>query len=120
MDKDVKQDVPLEIQLLLAKAQLDRFQLKKACRQFQENLNVDTIKNNVVQAGAQAFTNILPSAPAVFDILQKYPSLSFSIAKTLLRIAGTKTGILKTLAIGVASWFIYNRFQKTDKNTSES
>ncbi len=112
-----KEQHPLEMQALLLKAQLDRVQLKQATQRFQENLQPEVIKDAIVSAGSQKVAGLLPSVPAAFDLLQKYPGLSFSIAKSLMRVAQARSGLVKTLALGAASWFIYNRFQKKDDTT---
>ncbi|MDY3330475.1 MAG: hypothetical protein SOX43_00765 [Pelistega sp.] len=115
-----KEQQQLQIQTLLLKAQLDRVQLKQATQQLQQNLKPATIKANIVSAGSQTFANVLPTVPAAFDFLQKYPGLSLSIAKGLMRLARTRSGIVRTIALGAASWFVYNRFQKKDEQSLNS
>lgn len=110
-----KEQQQLEVQTLLLKAQLDREQLKQATMQLQHSLKPETIKSNIVNAGSQTIANVMPSVPLAFDFLQRHPGLSLSIAKALMRLARTRSSVVRTLALGAASWFVYNRFQQKDK-----
>ena len=105
-------DDDLALQALLTKAHIDRLQVKADWHHLKQGLTPEAIKANVVNTGANAFADMMPKANSVFHYLQKYPGLSLGIAKTLLRLTKVDNAIIRTVGLGVASWFIYNRFKK--------
>lgn len=107
-----KPDKDLALQALLAKAHVDRLQVKTDLHHLKEGLTPEAIKSGVVNAGAQAFAGAMPQANNAFRYLHRYPGLSLGIAKMLLRLTEADNVIIRTFGLGAASWFIYNRYKK--------
>lgn len=105
-------DEQLRLQTLLLRAQLERTQLKRDAQRLAHHVSPEELSSRLVGAGSQALADVLPSMPTLFDLLRKYPGLSVSVAKSLLKLASSSNKWVATLALGLSSWFVYHRFQE--------
>lgn len=107
-----KEQQMLQLQALVLNAQLERIQLKKDLQKLAQHASPEALSSRLVGAGSQALADVLPSMPTFFNFLRKYPGLSVSIAKTLLRTASSSNKWVAAIALGLSSWFVYHRFQE--------
>lgn len=112
-------DEQLRLQTLLLRAQLERVQLKKDAYKLIQQVSPEHLSSRLVGAGSQALADVLPSMPTLFDILRKYPGLSVSVAKSLLRLASSPNKWVAMVALGLSSWFVYHRFQEQSGDVTE-
>ena len=102
----------LEKQALMAKAAIERETARLQWQRVKQASRPEALKSELVQFGSDKLTQALPNASGLFSLLEKYPYISLRVAKSLLSLTTSRHRLLKPIAIGLASWFIANRFRK--------
>lgn len=96
---------------LIAKASLERKALHTQWQVVRETTRPAAVRSELVRLGTEKVYRALPDAAGAFSLLQRYPTLSVRLAKTLLAVATSSNRYVKPVALGLASWYIYKRFK---------
>ncbi|AEP37076.1 hypothetical protein KUM_1055 [Taylorella asinigenitalis 14/45] len=104
-------DNKAKLEALAVQANIDRRQVVNGFYKLRDNLDPEVIADYVMARGRNLVSSALPDASGAFSWLGRNPRISVGIAKGLLNLAKTKNRLLRTVALGVASWFISKRFK---------
>ncbi|MGO1767306.1 hypothetical protein CAP48_07615 [Advenella sp. S44] len=102
---------PLRKTLLAARILAEREQLRQDVHALGHSVSPEAIKTALLDAGSETLMGMTRKRSSIFALIEKNPLISLSVARFLLRVAKSRSALIKPLALAATSWFVYNKFR---------